>query len=85
MSPKKNPDLDPGIESKRDNDIHPLSIYYIEADEAYQEAREARNDARDKLVAMMNRKGRGTYVADGVDVEINSSVTIKVKRTDNED
>ena len=49
--PRKNPNLDPGLERHRDNDIHPLAIYYIEADEAYQEAAAKRKTAKLALVA----------------------------------
>ena len=79
---KPHPDLDPGIESRRDNDIHPLAIRYIELDDRFKDAQESRNEAKEHLVACMNRKGRGTYVADGVDVKVSSSITVKVKRTD---
>jgi len=77
----KNPSLDPAKVNKRDKDIHPCALEYLAADETYKEAKAEKDAAREALVAVMNRKGRSTYIADCVDVEISESVSVKAKRT----
>jgi hypothetical protein len=79
---KKHKDLDPGIVAKRDHELHPLAIRFIELDEKHADLGKTKNEAQEALVQAMNRKGRGTYVADGVDVKVSSSVRVKAKRTD---
>lgn len=75
----------PGMAPKKDNDIHPVALEYVQARDTRMEYGRSEVELRERLIALLEKKGVSGYEYDDISVvTAKKKVKVKVKKAGKE-